>query len=114
MSAALPTLTDVQDSINRLGLGAGAAELHGGLGGWLAGGGADGARVYGTVIYGQNAYGDIELDGNGKAVKIIIHAPGHGDDPLEQRGTIAWKVKGFCCTILQDSFIVRIEHGATA
>ena len=70
--------------------------------------------LYATLIYGQNAYGDIELGGNGKNVKVIIHAPGHGDDPLEQRGTIAWKVKGFCCTILQDSFIVRIEHGATA
>jgi hypothetical protein len=49
-------------------------------------------------------------------VKIIINPPGSAgaDDPLEQRGTIAWKVKGFCCVILQDAFIVRIEHGTTA
>ena len=77
-------------------------------------GSAAGVNVYGTVIYGQNAYGDIELGADGENVKIIIHAPGHGDDALEQRGTIAWKVKGFCCTILQDAFIVRLEHGATA
>lgn len=77
-------------------------------------GSASGVNVYGTVIYGQNAYGDIELGADGENVKIIIHAPGHGDDALEQRGTIAWKVKGFCCTILQDAFIVRLEHGATA
>ena len=80
-----------------------------------AGGGADGAAVYGTLIYGQNAYGDIELGVGGENVKIIINPPGSSGaaDPLEQRGTIAWKVKGFCCTILQDAFIVRVEHGAT-
>ena len=73
-------------------------------------------NVYGTLIYGQNAYGDVELAGNGKNVKIIINPPGSSgaEDPLEQRGAIAWKVKGFCCVILQDSFIVRLEHGATA
>ncbi len=80
------------------------------------GGGADNAPVYGTVIYGQNAYGDIELGMGGENVKIIINPPGSSGaaDPLEQRGTIAWKVKGFTCVILQDAFIVRIEHGATA
>ncbi len=79
------------------------------------GGGADGAPVYGTVIYGQNAYGDIELGMGGENVKIIINPPGSSGaaDPLEQRGTIAWKVKGFTCVILQDAFIVRVEHGAT-
>ena len=79
------------------------------------GGGAEGANVYATVIYGQNAYGDIELGVGGENVKIIINPPGSSGaaDPLEQRGTIAWKVKGFCCTILQDAFIVRIEHGAS-
>jgi len=80
------------------------------------GGGADGAPVYGTVIYGQNAYGDIELGMGGENVKIIINPPGSSGaaDPLEQRGTIAWKVKGFTCVILQDAFIVRVEHGASA
>ena len=76
---------------------------------------ADGVNVFGTLIYGQNAYGDIELGGNGGNVKVIINPPGSSGaaDPLEQRGTIAWKVKGYCAAILQDSFIVRIEHGAT-
>lgn len=80
------------------------------------GGGADGVPVYGTVIYGQNAYGDIELGMGGENVKIIINPPGSSGaaDPLEQRGTIAWKVKGFTCVILQDAFIVRVEHGASA
>lgn len=79
-----------------------------------AGGGADGVEVFGTIIYGQNAYGDVELGGNGKNIKIIIHEPGHGEDPLEQRGTIAWKAKGYACAILQDAYLVRVEHAATA
>lgn len=81
-----------------------------------SGAGASGASVYGTVIYGENAYGSVALGGDGGNVKAIINPPGSSGaaDPLEQRGTIAWKVKGFACAILQDAFIVRIEHGATA
>ena len=80
------------------------------------GGGAGGCDVYSTLVYGKDAYGSIELGGNGRNVRIIIKPPeGNGaEDPLEQRGTIAWKVKGFCTVILQDDFIVRIESGATA
>lgn len=71
--------------------------------------------VYSTIVYGQNAFGDVELEGGGN-VRIIINAPGSSGaaDPEAQRGTIAWKVQGFGCTILQDDFIVRIESGATA
>lgn len=80
------------------------------------GGGASGAPVYSTLIYAQNAYGSIELGGNGRNVEIIVKPAGSSgsDDPLNQRGTIGWKVKGFCTVILQDDYIVRIEHGATA
>lgn len=80
------------------------------------GGGASGADVYSTLIYGENAFGTIELGGTGQNVQIIINAPGSSGalDPLAQRGTIAWKVKGFCTVILQDDFIVRLESGATA
>lgn len=81
-----------------------------------AGGGASGATVQSTLIYGQNFYGAISLRGGGKNVQIIPKLPGSSGaaDPLNQRGTIAWKVKGFCAVILQNAFGVRIEHGATA
>lgn len=80
------------------------------------GGGASNVDVYSTIVYGADAFGDIELDGAGKNVSILINPPGSSGalDPLAQRGTIAWKVKGFCSVIVQDDFIVRIEHGATA
>jgi hypothetical protein len=78
--------------------------------------GAGGADAFQTVIYGQDAFGDISLAGSGKSVEIIANPPGSSgaEDPLSQRGTIAWKAKGFCSVILQDDFIVRLEHGATA
>ena len=81
----------------------------------LAAGAAD-VAVYSTLVYGADAFGDIELDGNGKNIEIIINPPGSAgaDDPYAQKGTIAWKVKGYASAILQDAFIVRIEGGATA
>lgn len=79
-------------------------------------GGGSSVPVYSTIVYGKDAFGDITLEGGGKNVQIIINPPGSSGaaDPEAQRGTIAWKVKGFATAILQDDFIVRIEHGATA
>jgi hypothetical protein len=79
-------------------------------------GGGNNVAVYSTVVYGKDAFGDIALEGGGKNIQIIINPPGSAGaaDPEAQRGTIAWKVKGFATAILQDDFIVRIEHGATA
>ena len=80
------------------------------------GGGASGAPVYSTLIYAENSYGSVELGGTGRNVEIIVKPTGSSgsDDPLNQRGTIAWKVKGFCTVILNDNYIVRLESGATA
>lgn len=80
------------------------------------GGGASGATVYSTIIYGKDAFGTVTFGGSGENIEIIMNPPGSSgaSDPLSQRATIAWKVKGFCSTILQDAFIVRVEHGATA
>ena len=80
------------------------------------GGGAAGCEVFSTLIYGRDAFGSVSLGGTGHNVSIIINPPGSAGalDPYGQRGTIAWKVKGFCTAILQDDFIVRLESGATA
>lgn len=79
------------------------------------GAGAGDVDVYSTLIYGENAFGTIEFNGNGKNVEVYVDAPGSSGalDPLHQRGSIAWKVKGFTTVILQDDFIVRLEHGAS-
>ena len=80
------------------------------------GGGASNAPVYSTLVYAQDSYGSVELGGNGRNIETIIKPAGSSGaaDPLNQRGTLAWKVKGFCTVILQDDYIVRIESGATA
>ena len=80
------------------------------------GAGASDIDVHGTIIYGQDFAGDVALEGTGDNVEMIIKPLGSSgtEDPLNQRGTMGWKVKGYTATILQDSFVVRIEHGVSA
>lgn len=52
--------------------------------------GAASARVYRNFILGRDAYGQIDLAGEG-AVKVIIKPLGAGDDPLDQRSTVGVK-----------------------
>lgn len=77
--------------------------------------GASGATVHSTIIYGKEFCGCVELEGNGKNVSIIIKPAGSSgsSDPLNQRGTIAWKVKGFGAGVLHDNYGVRLEHGVS-
>jgi len=80
-----------------------------------SGGGVN--EVHATIIYGQDAFGMIKLGGKGKPnIRIIVKPLGSSGaaDPLDQRGTIAWKVPHFACAVLQDDFIVRVEHGVSA
>ena len=80
-------------------------------------GGGNSCDVHASIIYGQNAFGMVKLGGKGKPnIQIIVKAPGSSGalDPLNQRGPIAWKVPHFACAVLQDDFIVRLEHGVSA
>lgn len=80
------------------------------------GGGKAGIDTAATLIYGMDAFGAVSLGDMGDNVKTIINPPGSAgsDDPLAQRGTIAWKVEGYAVAIIQDALIVRVEHGFTA
>lgn len=79
------------------------------------GGGAAGIPVHATLIYGKGFAGSVELEGSGRNVEMIIKPLGSAGaaDPANQRQTMAWKIRGFCCVILQDSFVVRIEHAVS-
>jgi len=83
-----------------------------------SGGAANGDEVHASIIYGQHAFGLVKLGGgNGKPnIRIIVKPLGSSgsDDPLDQRGTIGWKVKHFACAVIQDDFICRVEHGVSA
>ena len=56
-----------------------------------------------------------ELRAHRPNIQIIVKPVGSSgsNDPLNQRGTIAWKVPHFACAIIQDDFIIRIEHGVS-
>lgn len=80
-------------------------------------GGGNSVPVHATIIYGQNAFGCVKLGGKGKPnFKIIVKPLGSAGatDPLDQRGTIAWKVPFFATAVLQDDFICRLEHAVSA
>lgn len=79
-----------------------------------SGGGTD--EVHATIIYGQDAFGMVGLGTTSEPnIRIIAKAPGSAgtSDPLDQRGSLGWKVPFFAVAVLQDDFIVRIEHGVT-
>jgi N4-gp56 family major capsid protein len=83
-----------------------------------SGGATSGDEVHATIIYGQHAFGMVNLGSKSKnpPIQIIWQRPGSAgvEDPLAQRGSIAWKCKHFACAVLNDDFIVRIEHGVSA
>ena len=85
--------------------------------GILPTGGGNSVNVHASLIYGKDAFGCVKLGGAGKPnIQMIVKPLGSegSTDPLNQRGSIAWKVPVFCCAILQDDFIVRLEHAVSA
>jgi N4-gp56 family major capsid protein len=77
-------------------------------------GGLSGAvDVYATIILGMNAYGKTRI--SGEAMNVIRKQLGSAGsaDPLDQRSTIGWKAT-YVTKILQQLFMLRIEHGVTA
>lgn len=80
------------------------------------GGTTNGDECHASIIYGQDAFGMVSLGNASRPnIRIIVKPLGSSgsDDPLNQRGTIAWKVPFFACAVIQDDFIVRIEHGVS-
>lgn len=79
-------------------------------------GGASSADVYSTIVYGMDFCGIISLGNKGENIRAIVKEPGSSgaEDPLNQRGTIAWKIDGFTACILQNAYGVRIEHSVSA
>ena len=76
-------------------------------------GGADSNDVHKTLIFGENAYAITRI--SGETLKNIVKPLGSAGsaDPLEQRATSGWKLS-FVAKILNQNFIVRVEHGVSA
>lgn len=79
----------------------------------FTGAGSGSIDVYGTLIFGTDAFGAIDL--NALTADLIINDIGSGgtSDPLRQRGTIGWKA-AYAAKILNDNFMVRLESAAAA
>ncbi len=73
-----------------------------------------GAPVHATLVFGKDAYGVINLEGEG-ALKTIIKPAGSSGtaDPLDQRSTVGAKVSGYTAKILNELWLLRIEHGVS-
>lgn len=77
--------------------------------------GADGAEVHATLVFGKDAYGIVDV-ADGGALQIIIkdHGSAGASDPLNQRATVGAKVAAYACRILNDLWLLRIEHRVSA
>lgn len=74
------------------------------------------APIHSTLIFGAEAYGTIDIGGSSGAVKSIIKGLGSAGtgDPLDQRATVGGKIMAYTATILNQLWILRIEHGVSA
>lgn len=79
----------------------------------FTGAGASSIDVHATIIVGAQAYGITRI--SGQALRNIVKPLGSAGsaDPLEQRGTTGWKAT-FVAKILNDDFMVRLEHAVSA
>lgn len=73
--------------------------------------------VYHTYIFGKNAYGIVDLEGQGSEPKVYVKTPrmddGNTSNPLNIYSTIGWKVY-FAVKVLNSAWLVNIKSGATA
>lgn len=79
----------------------------------FTGAGAAGIDVYATLFFGKNSFGIVEL--SGATMEHIFHPVGSagGADPLNQYWTSGWKCT-YACKILQQAFMLRLEHAVGA
>ena len=76
---------------------------------------ANNADVYPMVIFGQDAFAATPLKGM-ESAKVVVKNPQMGasyEDPLGQRGFLAWKM-WYSATRLNEAYIVRIEAAVSA
>ena len=79
--------------------------------------GASETDVGAALVFGEDAYGVVDLGVVGASpVRTIVKPLGSAGtaDPLDQMATIGWKVDGFAAVILNQNWLVRVEHAIEA
>lgn len=81
----------------------------------LTGAGASGIDVHTAILIGSNAYGVVDVAGEGN-VKSIVKGLGSAgtEDPLDQRQTIGWKINSFGAVRLEELAICRYEFAVNS
>lgn len=66
----------------------------------------DGLGVFATMVVGAGAYGTTNVEGGG--LQTIVKQLGAGEDPLNQRATVGWKLTKVAERLIEQ-YMVRIE-----
>lgn len=66
----------------------------------------DGLGVFGTMLVGAGAYATTQVEGGG--LQVIVKQLGSGDDPLNQRATVGWKLTKVAERLVEQ-YMVRFE-----
>jgi N4-gp56 family major capsid protein len=76
--------------------------------------GTSNLEVHRALFYGKNSYGAVDLENGGGKPDIIVKQLGSAgtDDPLNQRGSVGWKLP-FTCEILQPTALISYECAVT-
>jgi N4-gp56 family major capsid protein len=78
----------------------------------FTGAGAGGVDVYGTLIFGKEAFMVVDPAGAGKPQTYVKPVGSAGAaDPLDQQSTVGWKLT-MATKVLNNNFMVRIETGS--
>ena len=73
--------------------------------------GKDGTKVYSCLFLGKGATKSIDVGGAG--AEVIVKPLGSGDDPLNQRSTIGWKVPMFGAKVVIPEYMVCVQVGSS-
>jgi N4-gp56 family major capsid protein len=70
-------------------------------------------EIYQTLIFAKDAVGCVSLSGKGAVTPTVVSPRASAEDPLGQRGSVGYQF-WYVCKVLQDNWLVRIEHASVA
>lgn len=76
---------------------------------WSGTGCPTGLAVFGTLLFGRDAYGVTDVEGAGLETIVKQKGSGGTEDPLNQRSSVGWKALEVA-EILMQPYMIRIEH----
>ena len=68
----------------------------------------NGPAIFGTLIFGDGAYGVTEVNGGGLEIIVKQRGSSSAADPLDQRSSVGWKAIK-TAELLIENYICRIE-----